>query len=139
MSFYSYHCFHFAPVICLQVWEDNWVTPRPKCFAGGENEKDDELWIQDLIIYSCERRREKLRSYSSRLKRPECCFFFLFPRLHAPDTRHPAQLVSHTHTQQCVVLLCHLATCLATVPLLSKQKHVMISGCDLFLKEGIHM
>lgn len=44
-----------------------------------------------------------------------------------------------TRTKRCVVLLCHLATCLATVPLLSKQKHVMISGCDLFLKEGIHM
>lgn len=106
MSFYSYHCFHFAPVICLQVWEDNWVTPRPKCFAGGENEKDDELWIQDLIIYSCERRREKLRSYSSRLKRPECCFFSFSPACML--LIHGTQLNSfhtHTHTTMCCVTL----------------------------------
>lgn len=47
----SYHCFHFAPVVRLEVWKHDWVTPRPKCHAGEENRRMMNISYRLFVLF----------------------------------------------------------------------------------------
>lgn len=136
----SYHCFHFAPMVCMEMWKHDWVTPWPKCHAGEENwrivnishlfflsNKATSCTTLDPscntnTVHVCETQSKLLTVTKYLLLSPEMTrvpCLFLFPCVHVPDIAAPSSpRDTHTHTQRWVVLLCLLATCLATVPLL---------------------
>lgn len=124
-----HRCFHYAPVVCLQMWEHDWVTPRPKCHAGEKNGRMIEISCHPfllsqkatsctspakLFLHSDQRQKGRgqlKRTNCSCLNRRESLVFFLSPAC-------MSLRVLHTYTHGGVVLLCHLATHLATILLL---------------------
>lgn len=128
----SYHCFHFAPMICLHMWKHHWVAPWPKRHAGEEYRWMMNISCPVFLLFNkptscttldpscktntvcvCESQRKLLTVTEDLLFSPEMTqvpCFSLFSCLHVPGN-YCTWLFSHT---QWVVLLC----CLATVPLL---------------------
>lgn len=129
----TYHRFHFAPVICLQMWKHNWVAPWPTCHAGEESRRmmniSCPLFLlfnirtscttrdpssQKKILYVCVRLRERSWQWPWLTVLPwnDSSPMFSSFLLSACSGCCGTWLLSHT--QQWVVLLCRLAT----VPLL---------------------
>lgn len=117
----SYRCFHFAPVVCPEMWKHDWVTPWPKCHAGDENRRimnisyclflqfykaaalDPSLRTNTVRVWDTESCRQRPSTYLSRLKRLESHVFFFPSACMFLILLHPA----HTHTKMGCVTLSH--------------------------------
>lgn len=121
VSFHTYHCFHLTPVVRLEMWKHDWVTPWPKCHANEENKRTYCVFLQPNAASSCTTLDPSVKTvpiwyteealdstYCSCLKRLESHVFFFSPACMFQILLHPAHLDSRTQRQ--VVLLCRLAT-----------------------------
>lgn len=121
----SYHCFHLTPMVCVEMWEHNRVTPWPRCHA------DKKIfwisirstvcsfaphWVRVSGLHAHETRKRLwlYLLFLSKMTGIQC--FLLSSCLHVWDvfSTYPPQL---TH-KRWLELLCRLVTHLETAPLL---------------------
>lgn len=113
----SHHCFHLTPVVCVEMWEHNRVTPWPRCHA---DEKIFWISIRSTVCSFAQHwvRVSGLHAHETRkrLWLYLLLCFLLSSRLHVWDVSStcPLQL---TH-KRWLELLCCLVTHLETAPLL---------------------
>lgn len=107
----SYH-FHFTPVVCMEMWKHDWVTPWPKRHANEENNEYYCIFRQPNKASSFTRldrivQIHRKSSWRYLLLLPETTqlpCFFLFSCLHVSDITTPDS-PRLTHTKMAFVTL----------------------------------